>query len=85
MFSGLSRCFSFIAHVMAHKLIPKRDLPDNSHSKKRKKRARERDTRRERYLSLVKGTRRGAATGTGGKSKMKQGEKKKGSSGFGAD
>lgn len=34
MFSGLSRCFSFIAHVMAHKLIPKRDLPDDFHSKK---------------------------------------------------
>lgn len=62
MFSGLSRCFSFIAHVMAHKLIPKRDLPDDSHSKK--KRARERDTQRERYLSLVKGMRRGAVSST---------------------
>lgn len=35
MFSGLSRRFSFIAHVMAHKLIPKRDLPDDFHSKKK--------------------------------------------------
>lgn len=24
MLSGLSRCFSFIAHVMVHKLIPKK-------------------------------------------------------------
>ena len=40
MFSGLSRCFSFIAHVMAHKLIPKRDLPDDFHSKKEGKRKR---------------------------------------------
>lgn len=31
MFSGLSHCFSFIAHLMAHKLIPKRDLPDDFH------------------------------------------------------
>lgn len=35
MCAGLSHCFSFIAHVMAHKLIPKGDLPDDSHSEKR--------------------------------------------------
>lgn len=77
MFSGLSRCFSFIAHVMAHKLIPKRDLPDDFHSKK-KEGKRKRDTHRERYwcLSLVKGTRRAAVSSTVGKSKQEQGEEK---------
>lgn len=78
MFSGLSRCFSFIAHVMAHKRI-------NEYLKEicqiiptlKKKRARERDTQKEGYLSLVKGTRQGAVSSTVGKSKMTQGGKKK--------
>lgn len=42
MLSGLSHCFSFIAHVMAHKLIPKGDLPDDSLSKKKKEGKRKR-------------------------------------------
>lgn len=58
-----------MAHVMAHKVRSKRDLPDDSNTKTR--------TLRYRYFSVIKGTRKGPVKSSVVKSKIKKrGEEK---------